>query len=206
MGRALSTHANEATQHCCSNHKTTSHSDWWGEEIKSQLITVEVMDIENQFWLTAAGLPHPYSRASATIYGDQLYMLGGLDKTTTTKSVLTCSLTKLLQSCSETISDSVWHRIADVPVCKSTCAAVNGELVAVGREDAKGKVTSAIHKYNPTTDSWNIISNMPTARGRCLVAVLPTDGVMVVGGAVIDHSLFPVITGKIEKAYPYNIL
>ena len=41
---------------------------------------------------------------------------------------------------------------------------------------------------------------MPTARGRCLIAV------MVVGGAVIDHNLFPVVTDKIEKAYTYIII
>ena len=95
----------------------------------NRLDTVEVMDIETLVWSTAANLPHPYSWASATICGDQLYMLGGLDKGGPTMSVLTCSLTKLLQSSTET---SVWHRIADVPAYSSTCAAVNGELVAVG--------------------------------------------------------------------------
>ena len=100
----------------------------------NELNTVEVMDIHTLVWSTAASLPHPYSRASATICGDQLYMLGGWDKDGRSKSVLTCSLTKLLQSCSDhdTSSDSVWHRITDVPVYLSTCAAVNGELVAVG--------------------------------------------------------------------------
>ena len=143
------------------------------------------MDIETLVWSIAASLPHPYSRASAAICGDLLYMLGGFDKAgSRTKSVLTCSLTKLLQSCDETSSSSVWHRIADVPVYRSTCAAVNGELVAVGGVSTKDKITSSVHKYNPTTDSWDIdsISNMPTARYCCLVAVLPTNEVMVVGG------------------------
>ena len=123
-------------------------------------------------------------------------MLGGFVKNGSTKSVLTCSLTKLLQSCSGTSSGgSVWHRITDVPVCCSTCAAVNGELVAVGGLDAKGK-TTAIHKYNPTTNSWDIISNMPTARYRCLVAVLPTNEMMVVGGVIYQV----ISTDKIETA------
>ena len=150
----------------------------------NRLNKVEVLDIETLVWSTAASLPHPYSRASATICGDQLYMLGGYDKGGRSKSVLSCSLTKLLQSCRETPSDSVWHRIADVPVYRSTCAAVNGELVAVGGEDAKYKPTSAVCKYNLTTNSWNIISNMPTARSASIVAVLPTDEIMVVGGVI----------------------
>ena len=148
------------------------------------LNTVEVMDIQTLVWSTAASLPYPYprARASATMYGDHLYMLGEHDKGWRTQSVLTCSLTKLLQSCSETLSDPVWCRITDVPVYHSTCAAVNGELVAVGGVDERDKSTSAVHKYNPTTNSWDLISNVLTARYDCLVTVLPTNEMMVVGG------------------------
>ena len=162
---------------------------------------VEILDIQALVWSTAASLPHPYSWASATICEDQLYMLGGFDKDGT-KSVLTCSLTKLLRSCSEISPSSVWQRIADVPVYRSTCAAVNGELLAVGGVDTKDKTTSAVHKYNRTTDSWDIISNMPTARYRCLVVVLPTNEVMVVGGYLesTPSSLFDELTDKIETA------
>ena len=46
------------------------------------------------------------------------------------------------------------------------------------------KATAAIHKYNPTTNSWDHISNMPTARYDCLVAVLPTNEMMAVGGRI----------------------
>ena len=106
-------------------------------------------------------------------------MLGGWDDEGKTKSVLTCSLTELLQSSS---SSSIWHRIADAPVYLSTCAAVNGKLLAVGGCDKGEKPTSAIHQYNPTINSWNLISNMPTARCHCLVAVLPNNELMVVGG------------------------
>ena len=111
-------------------------------------------------------------------------MLGGFDKNDRSKSVLACLQTKLLQSCSETSSDSVWHRITDVPVYHSTCAAVSGELVAVGGEDEENEITAAVYKYNPTTDSWNIISNMPTYQCDCLVAVLPTKEMMVVAGEI----------------------
>ena len=153
-----------------------------GYDGKNRLDRVEVMDIQALVWSKAVSLPHPYSRASATICGDQLYMLGGYDKDDRSELVLTCSLTKLLKSCSDTSSDWVWHRITDVPVYESTCAAVNGELVAVGGVDAVYVTTSAVHKYNPTTDSWDIISNMPTARYDCFVTVLPTNEMMVVGG------------------------
>ena len=170
-----------------------------GESEWNSLNTVEVMDIQTLVWSTAASLSHPYSYASATICGNHIYMLGGFDKKDgRSRSALTCSLTKLLKSCGKTSSDSVWYRIADVPGYYSTCTAINGELVAVGGEDAEHKKTAAVHKYNPTTDSWDIISNMPTARHYCLVAVLPINEMIVVGGytskSVLDD------TDKVEIA------
>ena len=167
--------------------------------LSNHLDTVEVMDIQTLIWSVAARLPHPYSSASITVCGDNhLYILGGIkDNYLNSNSVLTCSLTNLLQSCSETLSDPVWHRIADVPVYYSTCAAVNGELVAVGGVDASDMTASAVHKYNPTTNSWDLISHMPTARHDCLVAVLPTNKLMAVGGFKV---LTKNITDKVEIA------
>ena len=143
---------------------------------------VEVMDTKRLAWSTVASLPHPYTRASGTICGDQLYMLGGWDDKDLTKSVLTCSLTELLQSSSSLSSSSIWRRVADAPAYRSTCAAVNGELLAVGGRNKDDKPSSAIHKYNPTTNSWDLISNTPTAKWHSLIAVLPTNEMMVVGG------------------------
>ena len=134
-----------------------------GSSGSTRLKTMEVMNTETLVWSTVASLPHPYSIASATICGDRLYMLGGFEKNGPSKSVLTCSLTELLQS----HSPSVWSRVADVPVYSSTCADVNGELVAVGGRDERGKITSGVFNYNPTTDLWQLISNMPTAKSEC---------------------------------------
>jgi N-acetylneuraminic acid mutarotase len=144
--------------------------------VLDRLNTVEVMDTKILVWSTVASLPHLYSEASGTICGDQLYILGGRDSKGKTTSVLTCSLTELLQS------SSIWHRVADAPVYNSTCTAVNGELLAVGGRNEDGKLSSGIHKYNPASNSWDLISNMPTARWNSLVAVLPINEMMVVGG------------------------
>ena len=111
----------------------------------NRLKVVEIMDTKSLVWSTVASLLHPYTDASGTICGDQLYMLGGWDHRGKTKSVLTCSLTELLQSSSSS-SSSIWHRVADAPTYYSTCAAVNGELVAVGGCDKDWKPSSAIYK------------------------------------------------------------
>ena len=145
---------------------------------------VEVMDTKTLVWSTVASLPHPYHWASAILCGDHLYMLGGGDDKDKTKSVLTCSLTELLQSLSS--SSSVWHRVADAPAYLSTCAAVNGQLLVVGGRD--GLLLAAIHKYDQRTNTWDHISDMPSARYMCLVAVLPTNEIMAVGGRLSSGS------------------
>ena len=42
-----------------------------------KLTTVEVMDTETLQWSTASSIPHTLSRTTATLCGDQVYMLGG---------------------------------------------------------------------------------------------------------------------------------
>ena len=142
--------------------------------------TVEVLDIQTLAWSTVASLPHSFSSTSATICGDDLYLLGGLDDDGETKSVLTCSLTELLHSHGEALS--VWYEAADTAFYYSTCATVNGELLAVGGCDKDNKPTAAVHKYRTGTNSWELISSMPTARHQCLVAVFASKEMLVVGG------------------------
>ena len=100
-----------------------------GEGYMFTLTTVEVMNTDTLQWSTASSLPCPLSGASATICGDKIYLVGGQDKNgTSTNSILTSSLTDLLQS----RTNSVWHLIADLPVSQSTCVTLNKRLLAVG--------------------------------------------------------------------------
>ena len=166
-----------------------------GEGGRKGLSTVEVMDTETLQWSTASSLPHSLGQASATLCGDQVYMLGGYDQNDKqSKSVFTCSLAALLQSCQpqslvarlKTFSlasrPKVWHQLPDIPVTQSTCASLHGQLLAVGGCDYHNKITTAIHMYNTTNNSWEVISHMTTPQSQCCVAVLPHNELMVVGG------------------------
>ena len=157
------------------------------------LSTVEVMNTENHQWFTAADLPQPMYYASATVCGDRIYMLGGFDvHYSVIKSVYTCSVSALLQSCFPNslvkrtfLSDetSVWRQVADLPVTRSTCESFNGRLLAIGGKDDSGKArTTAVYEYSSTSNSWEVISHMTTGRYLCFTAVLPNNQLMVVGG------------------------
>ena len=152
---------------------------------------VEVMDTESLQWSTASSLPFEHRYASATICQDQIYLLGHV-MSNEPRLMLCCSMADLLQSCRsqslgarlETLTlQEVWHRVADLPVRASSCATLSGQLLAVGGyDDSIKNYTTAIHQYNPATNSWEVISHMPTARSDTLVAVLPGNKLMVVGG------------------------
>ena len=152
---------------------------------------VEVMDTETLQWSTASTLPFALRYASATICQDSIYLLGYVTSNEP-RSALACSMADLLQSCRpqslgarlETLTlQEVWHRVADLPVRLSSCATLCGQLLAVGGcDDSYKNYTTAIHQYNPATNSWEVISHMPTGRYATLVAVLPGNKLMVVGG------------------------
>ena len=167
-----------------------------GQGESGVLSTVEVMNTETHQWSTAADLPEPVCIASATICGDQIYMLGGADKDVAyTKSVYVCSVDELLQSC-DSISliakfkrlykASIWRQVADLPVVCSTCESFRGQLLTIGGYESR-KPTTAVYMYNSTTNSWEIISHMTTGRYWCFTGILCDDKLVVMGGVTAHH-------------------
>ena len=196
------------TSAVCSGRSLIVAGGWGGG--RKRMHTVEVMDTETLQWSTASSLPHSLCGELAAICGDQVYQLGGYDQGKYTKSLFTCSLATLLQSCKpqslgtqmNTLSlasrSKVWHQLADTPVTYSSWVALHGQLLAVGGCDSDGKQTTAIHMYNTTTNSWEVISHMATPRNRCLVAVnLLHNELMVVGGFTSDSGFCATDTVEI---------
>ena len=164
-----------------------------GSDGRNRLTAVEVLDTDTRQWSIASSLTHPFSLATISICGERLYMLGGRDQSGKTHSVLSCSVPELLQSCqpqplagkrrkSSANQSTIWWHVADAPHYLSSCATLCGQLVAVGGSE-DDKDTKAISVYNETTDSWEAMGDMPTARCWALVAT-PNGKMMVVGGCV----------------------
>ena len=145
-------------------------------------------------WCKVAGLSKPYCKISATICGNQLYVMGG-DHGAGSKTVLACSLTALIQSNRDNSPTAVWRQLTDVPHYYATCTSSNGELLAVGgTSDTKNpRAKTEVHRYNQTEGSWNIYTNMITPRYNSLVAVFPNKNLMVVVGGY-DHNMSCDIT------------
>ena len=147
----------------------------------SRLRAVEVLNTDTLQWSTAANLPKPLVCAPAALCGDRIYILGD-------SNMYTCLVLSLIQSCKSSLASlrnrdtGVWKEVAAPPVTVTACVSIHGRLLAIGGKDSDEKPTSAINMYNPTTDSWEVISHMATARSQCIAAALPDNQLMVVGG------------------------
>ena len=153
---------------------------------RRRLRTVEVMDTESLQWTLVNPLPHPMYGASIAVSQEKVYLLGGYDQNGRTLSVFTCSTlqTQPLDAQLEKPANQMtpWHQVADAPHYSSTAVCVGEVLLAIGGGSAAGEKTSAIAAYNPTSDSWEDIGHMTTPRSRPLVALLPSNELIVAGG------------------------
>lgn len=162
---------------------------------RSYLKTVEVLQVDDKQWFTAASLPSEMFSGSAAICADRLYILGGwVALGTITYSVTTCALRDFVKSCcgevpdlhgtSDTTSDreDVWSYATILPVTKATCVGFLNQLLVIGGQDKKGNPTGKIWTYETVSKSWVEFSECEVARSQCYAAVLPGNQLMVAGG------------------------
>ena len=177
-----------------------------------EVATTEVLNTATLQWSTAVDLPQPtYGGSLVQISSDTIYILGGCDKDRRPiKSVYTCSLSALLQSCiSQSLGarlarslslSQVWNRETDLPPARdSAYVSLHGQLLAIGGKDSKGKPTKAVHVYNPSTNSWDIVSHMAKPRCMCYAAVFPDNQLIVVGGETGSGETDAAETAKLLK-------
>ena len=169
---------------------------------------VEVMDIQSLTWCTAISLPMPITNGSMSICGEDVCIVGGKTIFTLTLEAFANSFShqkslteRLKRSITLSLSltpppGEVWTRRADIPVHRTTCASVNGQLLAVGGVESEGKVSAAIYKYDRDSDCWEVITHMAVPRYNCHTAVLSSNELMVVGGCTRTHHL----TNSVEIA------
>jgi serine/threonine protein kinase len=162
------------------------------------LMTVEVMSTGLHEWSTAASLPELLGYQSMAVCGDHVYMLGGVDKSLKpTSSVYTCSLNALISSGRKSLGarfrslssptkppTTIWSRVADLPVKRSTCVSFRGRLLVIGGEVSHDEPSTVVYVYNPITDYWKINSYMTVPRRKCYATAVSEKQVLVIGGTL----------------------
>ena len=145
--------------------------------IGGRIATVEVFNTETLQWSIASSLPEAVRYPQMTTCGEYLYLADDYS------NVFSCSVEDLLKSTNSSDGGSVWTRLASIrTIEKSTLATLRGRVLAIGGYNKYSDPTGAIHCYDVATNSWSVISEMPTPRCQVLTAVLPSNELVVVGG------------------------
>ena len=145
-----------------------------------RLNTVEVMDISTRTWTEVASLPYPLSHGNATICKGTLYITGGEDQITSTRSVLKCNINQLLESNPKT--KKIWDTTSELPITHASCTSFRDQLLVIGGKDSSNRQpTSAIQVYDAKSDSWTAVGKMSTGRSHCLTGV-HHNTLLIVGG------------------------
>jgi predicted nucleic acid-binding Zn-ribbon protein len=164
-------------------------------EGRTVVCTVEVFDIKSREWFVACSLPQPFDSATATVCSEQLFLACGSSENTA-RCVLSCSISRLLDSCRPaTVSagsghalrePGIWSRVSDLPFHKMTITNLGDYLLAVGGKKKNGPPSSAVFVYDEIIATWIEIGCLEIPRFSCFAVPLSRNEVMVVGGLVDD--------------------
>jgi N-acetylneuraminic acid mutarotase len=119
------------------------------------LITLPAMA---QSWSEGATMPTPRSEITATNIGDDIYVIGGFDKSGDTLDVVEVY----------NVKNNSWKSIAPVPqgVHHTAAASYDGKIYVVGGFISREWIPSnKLFIYDPIKDEWTEGKSMPTPRG-----------------------------------------
>ena len=162
-----------------------------------ELATVELFNTSTNQWLAASSLPTLCRfMTSATIKNLGYFV-------TARKQVYRVSLPDIV---SQTVDQStaskspaLWRCLPDTPLENSTAISLRGYLIAVGgRHD--NRTRTDIHLYQPESEQWTKVGDLPNARKYCSCVVLPSGELLVAGGR--DKS--SVLTRRVDVASVLN--
>ena len=147
---------------------------------------VEILDVTTHTWSTTHSLPYSIYSASAAVCNNNVYIVGGYYKKARGHfSVLSCPLSVITgkeEPQLDTEGSTPWHKITDVPVCRSTCITFRGKLAVLGGRQVNGFQTPTLYVYNANSNTWTPVSDMLLARSECHAAVVNDRKIVVAGG------------------------
>jgi N-acetylneuraminic acid mutarotase len=191
------------------------------EDGKSYLGAVEVLDTEKQQWSRACSLPKPTTFMSMTLceFTDRIYLLGGLTKQGSIRSVFSCAFTDLLDSASPSSSDGdettrdaksepdsrVWEDIAQTPYHRMGCIAISGRLVVASGLDEGDQTTRPVYVLDPISRKWETVGEMAAARSSCSLVWRGRGRLMVVGGYIDPRNWMASLTTDVMECVNLKI-
>lgn len=156
--------------------------------------TVEMYDPATDTWAPKSSMGIPRVLFGATAVNGKIYAIGGADFS----AELVFSTVEVYDP-----QTDMWTTKSDMPTPRHSfdIAAVNGKIYACGGDTTAGtggaETTVAVEEYDPVTDTWVSVADLPTPRSAFSACELNGRLYIVSGSeAVFPHS--PLTTSLLE--------
>ena len=149
-----------------------------GDASFTDLATVELFNTSTNQWLATSSLPTPCGNLTSAIVDHYGYIV------INSKQVFRVSLPDIVSQTvdqSTSKSPALWCRLSDTPLRCSSAISLRGYLLAVGGSHDNYTRTD-IHLYQPESEQWTKVGDLPNAREYCSCVVLPSGELLVAGG------------------------
>jgi N-acetylneuraminic acid mutarotase len=130
-------------------------------------------------------LPIMYHSGGAAIVNGMLHFFGGSekDRVTDTGRHLVLNLSN---------PSSGWQPAADLPDarCHFSTVVLNGKIYAIGgqhRHDQHTDQSASVHRYDPATNAWTKLADLPTPKSHDENSVFVYDGKIIMAGGQIGR-------------------
>lgn len=154
------------------NHPGPSTSDVW------------IYSTAANTWRRGASLPQRRGAGGAGLVGRTIYAFGGVDRAAGSNEYIDEAEHWALDL---DAPNRGWQRRADLPLPRNHLGsgALDGAVYAVsgqlGGDEASGN-RREVHRYDPPTDRWTRVADLPVPRGHTTASVFPFQGRLVVMG------------------------
>ena len=140
-------------------------------------------------WVRLPSLPTPRGAVAVAVLGDRLYVAGGMAAGVPLRVVEAYDF-----------GERRWERVADMPADREHVAgaALGGRFYVVGGRNRQTDALPDVTRYDPATDSWERIPDLPIREGGG--EAQPFDGALLAIGGGDDRG--ETVTGAVQRFDP----
>ena len=168
-----------------------------------ELTSVEVMNVDSKQWYSARSMPVGWHGMKTATLRDVWYLMGGCMGKYYTSKVCRVSLPALISQLDLESSSKrqrqIWTELSKLNVHGSTPLSISGSLLALG--GMKDKDVTSIQLYQPQTEKWLKVGDLPSPRCRSSSAMITERDILLVGGEEDWKK-----TRRTDIAFDYNYI
>ena len=148
-------------------------------------------DIGDNAWSRGPDLPAQRGAGGAAAVGSKIYFFGGSVRAAGSTSYQDKSDLWVLDTSNQSEG---WKSKANFPAPRNhlSGAAINGDVYAFGGQlggnESQGN-QKRVDRYDPETNSWTRVADMPTARGHITASTFAIAGRIIVGGGTNNGNI-----------------